>query len=441
MFFIQKPPLVVSGKTKSIPSFGAFVRLMSPVARCDGVRAISGRNGIPSRRSPTVDPPDAPTAPAQGEGADECEDDDAGRRQSHAPESRGCCSGAETKTSSEVRSGDDGDADPLNRVVHVATEVPHRVERLLVPRGVAGAAAELVLPRSGVPPESPRTPGPPTERGRRPTRASAQRAPAVDRHVNGCDVGFARPCAPLDDAPPAWTKRSREPKSGIPGGIISARTRIRDELTGLILFGPQPVRLSLLIPVERSVQDREPRESLHAGHAVPPRHDQPEGKPCCGARTSLFIAYARTTSSRAPPRSAGCARLPLASTPRSSPVKMTSTAPSSTTASARTDATETLCHRAVPTASMTQGWLTTCGFRPARARFPRIHRRHDLDSGATEDRRGRGTAVARRVRPPETPPARVDGRDVVVGEEVVEPDGVTSQRNASAGMPWPRAAS
>ena len=147
-----------------------------PVARCDGVRAISGRNGIPSRRSPTVDPPDAPTAPAQARAPSARTTMLADG--SLTPQRVGArCSGAETKTSSEVRSGDDGDADPLNRVVHVATEVPHRVERLLVPRGVAGAAAELVLPRSGVPPESPRTPGPPTERagGSRGHRATCAR--------------------------------------------------------------------------------------------------------------------------------------------------------------------------------------------------------------------------------------------------------------------------
>ena len=37
VFFIQKPPDVVSGKTKSIPSFGARVRFMSPRERCADV--------------------------------------------------------------------------------------------------------------------------------------------------------------------------------------------------------------------------------------------------------------------------------------------------------------------------------------------------------------------------------------------------------------------
>ena len=161
----------------------------------------------------------------------------------------------------------------------------------------------------------------------------------------------------------AWTKRSREPKSGIPGGIISARTRIRDELTGLILFGPQPVRLSLLIPVERSVQDREPRESLHAGHAVPPRHDQPEGKPCCGARTSCSSrTRGRPRPERLLDRQAARSLFSALDATIEPQKKDPGRLPPSTTASARTDATETPCHRAVPTASRTQGWLTTCGF-------------------------------------------------------------------------------
>jgi hypothetical protein len=64
VFFIQKPPVVVPGKTKSIPSFGAVLRFMSPRARCAGVLAISGRKVTPSSRSTAVARSDAPAMPA-----------------------------------------------------------------------------------------------------------------------------------------------------------------------------------------------------------------------------------------------------------------------------------------------------------------------------------------------------------------------------------------
>jgi hypothetical protein len=51
VFFIQKAPVVGPGKTKSIPSFGARLRCMSPVARASPSRASSGVNVTPSSRS------------------------------------------------------------------------------------------------------------------------------------------------------------------------------------------------------------------------------------------------------------------------------------------------------------------------------------------------------------------------------------------------------
>ena len=54
VFFIQKPPVDVPGKTKSMPSFGACVRCMSPRDRCAVVFATSGRKITPSRRSTVV---------------------------------------------------------------------------------------------------------------------------------------------------------------------------------------------------------------------------------------------------------------------------------------------------------------------------------------------------------------------------------------------------
>jgi len=64
VFFIQKPPLVVSGKTKSMPSLGARVRFMSPRERCADVFATSGLNVTPSSRSTAVALPEACAAPA-----------------------------------------------------------------------------------------------------------------------------------------------------------------------------------------------------------------------------------------------------------------------------------------------------------------------------------------------------------------------------------------
>ena len=46
---------------------------------------------------------------------------------------------------------DDGDADALDGVVHVAANVPGRLERLLVPGRVSRAATQLVLAGLGVP--------------------------------------------------------------------------------------------------------------------------------------------------------------------------------------------------------------------------------------------------------------------------------------------------
>jgi hypothetical protein len=54
VFFIQKPPLVDSGKTKSMPSLGARVRFMSPRERSSDVFATSGLNVTPSSRSTAV---------------------------------------------------------------------------------------------------------------------------------------------------------------------------------------------------------------------------------------------------------------------------------------------------------------------------------------------------------------------------------------------------
>ena len=64
VFFIQNPPVVAPGKTKSMPSFGACLRFMSPRVRCAVVLATSGRKITPSRRSTAVALAAACVAPA-----------------------------------------------------------------------------------------------------------------------------------------------------------------------------------------------------------------------------------------------------------------------------------------------------------------------------------------------------------------------------------------
>ena len=59
-----------------------------------------------------------------------------------------------------ARRSDDGDGDALHSVVHVAAEVPDGLQRLLVPRVVARAAAELVHALRRVPVERPPLPCP-----------------------------------------------------------------------------------------------------------------------------------------------------------------------------------------------------------------------------------------------------------------------------------------
>jgi hypothetical protein len=65
VFFIQKPPVVVFGNTKSIPSRGTRLRCMSPRLRCAGVFASSGRIVAPSIRKAAFAFSDAPAPPAR----------------------------------------------------------------------------------------------------------------------------------------------------------------------------------------------------------------------------------------------------------------------------------------------------------------------------------------------------------------------------------------
>ena len=51
-----------------------------------------------------------------------------------------------------------------------------------------------------------------------------------------------------------------------------------DGLAGFVLGGTHPIAAHVLITLERLGEDRDPPQPLHVGHAVPPRHDQAQGR-------------------------------------------------------------------------------------------------------------------------------------------------------------------
>ena len=110
--------------------------------------------------------------------------------------------------------------------------------------------------------------------------------------------------------------------------------------------------------------------------------------------------------------------------PRSSPVKTTSTVPSPTPASSRSGASDVPVHSAVPTASTSHGWLSGRGSSSARP-LPA----HSIVTVTLARGRARRSSSVNVRRPAvlaghlQLPCAGVDGRDVVVGQQVVEPHG------------------
>ena len=87
-----------------------------------------------------------------------------------------------------------GHGNTLHRVVHVAAEVPRRIERLHVPRGIPGTTVELVLAGIGVPDEAPPSPCPAAERVV-PELGFGPRLAAVRGHLDPGDLRSTRPRA------------------------------------------------------------------------------------------------------------------------------------------------------------------------------------------------------------------------------------------------------
>ena len=121
----------------------------------------------------------------------------------------------------------DADGHELHRIVRVAADVPRRLERLLVPGGVARAAREDVLARLRVPDVGPPSPRPAAESNR---RRAARASTSCRRRPRSRPPRSARAQTtrgPRSSREPASTVRLRVMNSGMPGGTISARGRIR----------------------------------------------------------------------------------------------------------------------------------------------------------------------------------------------------------------------
>ena len=181
-----------------------------------------------------------------------------------------------TPTATRCSSQRDDGADALDDVVAVAVVVPRGLGRLRVALGVGRAAAEDVLAGLRVPLVPPALPG---ERGggRLELRVGPGLA-AVGAHLDAHD----RRRGPTTRGPrarigPASTKRVRDRKSGMPGGTISARGRIRvTGVPGSSSRLAQAVARRLLPAAERLVDRRDRAQPLDVRHPVPARHDQPQ---------------------------------------------------------------------------------------------------------------------------------------------------------------------
>src|SRR6266550_5448248 len=164
--------------------------------------------------------------------------------------------------------------DALDRVVLQPVVVPGLLERLHVPRGIRGTHDQLVLPRFGLPVDTPRNPFGGgrllPERGILPAHA------AVGAHLHPDDPAPSRPraTAELDrtgsDHPgpgeevrePRWDhQRAREDPGHVDALIVRVITSsIREHLEPL-----EPVRNGF-----------DPGQPLHARHAVPAGDEEPQ---------------------------------------------------------------------------------------------------------------------------------------------------------------------
>src|SRR5207247_1346912 len=189
-----------------------------------------------------------------------------------------------------------------------------------------------------------------------------------------------RPCARDRDADPLHcvVRVAADVPGGLEGLHVSRRVpraRAENELAGTsVPFqapctpGPAPETISLDLGVRPGLavvgRDLDARDVGNSRPRTPAQLAAAgrSGQPCCGGTGTPLTSYARiasppSSSSRATLRAYSCSSSP--STPRSRPVKTTSTASFSTPASARRSPTGVPRQRAVPTASTIQGWLTT----------------------------------------------------------------------------------
>ena len=171
-----------------------------------------------------------------------------------------------------------------------------------------------------------------------------------------------------------------------------------------------PVLVRLLVALEGLREHGDSVKPLHVGHPVPAGHDQPEREPVLGRERLAvhLVGQEHFGAQRLVERKASlvvCSHRP--GSPRSSPVKSTSTAPSSTPPPPAAGRSGVPVHSAVPTASANQGWLNGRGARRARP----LPAHSSVHASVTVGRSCSSSSDARRPRPRAPPIARRQGRD------------------------------
>ena len=105
--------------------------------------------------------------------------------------------------------------------------------------------------------------------------SSASRPLAVDAELDALDLGPARPGAALDGGAAGGERPLALGEAGEAGRDHQrARRHARERRAGVVLVPAEPVRVDLLVPLERPVDDGDPVKPLHARHPVPARHDE-----------------------------------------------------------------------------------------------------------------------------------------------------------------------
>src|SRR5437870_3761351 len=172
----------------------------------------------------------------------------------------------------------DDDLDALYLVVADAVRVPRCGQRLNVARRVCRPAAQLVLTRLvGLPRVAPRLPGEVAAVAAQSTIRPG--SPAVGTDLDTNDAPAARPGFAFEDArPQAKLPRTWHEMRNTGRNHQRAREHPGDGLTELIPGARDVIGGLLLVPAEWARHDRDRPEPLHVGHAVPPRHHEPQWK-------------------------------------------------------------------------------------------------------------------------------------------------------------------